>query len=103
MWIYVKIVFAFKTHIVYNGDFTKKIQFFKATNKNEYTCGNSISRIYLETLLKVTHEPIKRIISKQLDIKLGPFTQEGLDSVPRKIENQQDSMKFSQKYRRLHN
>ena len=35
---------------------------------------------------KVTHEPITRIISKQLDIKLGPFTQE-LDSVLRKIKN----------------
>ena len=36
---------------------------------------------------KVTHEPITRIISKQLDIKLGPFTQEELDSVLRKIKN----------------
>ena len=36
---------------------------------------------------KVTHEPIMRIISKQLDIKLGQFTQEELDSVLRKIEN----------------
>ena len=36
---------------------------------------------------KITHEPITRIISKQLDIKLGPFTQEELDSVLRKIEN----------------
>ena len=36
---------------------------------------------------KVTHEPINRIISKQLDIKLGPFTQEELDSVLRKIKN----------------
>ena len=36
---------------------------------------------------KVTHEPITRIISKQLDIKLGPFTQEELDSVLRKIMN----------------
>ena len=33
------------------------------------------------------HEPITRIISKQLDIKLGPFTQEELDSVLRKIQN----------------
>ena len=38
-------------------------------------------------LPKVTHEPITRIISKQLDIKLGPFTQEELDSVLRKIKN----------------
>ena len=36
---------------------------------------------------KITHEPITRIISKQLDIKLGPFTQEELDSVLRKIKN----------------
>ena len=45
----------------------------------------------LENLLgnppKITHEPITRIISKQLDIKLGPFTQEELDSVLRKIKN----------------
>ena len=34
-----------------------------------------------------THEPITRIISKQLDIKRGPFTQEELDSVLRKIKN----------------
>ena len=36
---------------------------------------------------KVTNEPITRIISKQLDIKLGPFTKELLDSVLRKIKN----------------
>ena len=36
---------------------------------------------------KITHEPITGIISKQLDIKLGPFTQEELDSVLRKIKN----------------
>ena len=35
---------------------------------------------------KATHEPITRIISKQLDIKLGPFTQE-INSVLRKIKN----------------
>ena len=37
--------------------------------------------------LKVTHEPITRIISKQLDIKLEQFTQEELNSVLRKIKN----------------
>ena len=49
---------------------------------------------------KVTHEPIMRIINKQLDIKLGPFTQEELDLVLRKIktEKQQGSMKYPQKY-----
>ena len=36
---------------------------------------------------KITHEPITRIISKQLDIKLGPFIQEELDSFHRKIKN----------------
>ena len=35
---------------------------------------------------KVTHEPINRIVCKQLDIKLGPFTLEELDSVLRKIK-----------------
>ena len=35
----------------------------------------------------MTHEPITRIICKQLDIKLRPFTQEDLDSVLRKIKN----------------
>ena len=36
---------------------------------------------------KVTHKQIIRIISKQLDIKLGSFTQEELDSVFRKTKN----------------
>ena len=36
---------------------------------------------------KVTHSPITRIISKQLDIKLGQFMQEELDSVQRKVKN----------------
>ena len=42
--------------------------------------------------LKVTHEPIMRIISKQLDIKLGLFTQVELDSVLRKIRNRKGKM-----------
>ena len=37
--------------------------------------------------VNVMHEPIMRIISKQLDIKLWQFTQEELDSVLRKIKN----------------
>ena len=41
----------------------------------------------LRNSLKVTHEPITRIISKQLDIKLGPFPQEEFNSVLRKIKN----------------
>ena len=36
---------------------------------------------------KVTHEPTTKIISNQLDMKLGQFTQEELDSVLRKIKN----------------
>ena len=48
-------------------------------------------KLHFENLLgnspKVTNEPITRIISKQLDIKLGPFTKEELDSVLRKIKN----------------
>ena len=36
---------------------------------------------------KVTHEPITKIVSKQLYIKLGQFTQEELDSVLRKTGN----------------
>ena len=36
---------------------------------------------------KITDEPITRIISKQLNIKLGPFTKEELDSVLKKIKN----------------
>ena len=36
---------------------------------------------------KVTHEPITRIISKQLDIKLRPFTVEELWSALGKIKN----------------
>ena len=46
---------------------------------------------YFKNLLadppKITNEPITRIISKQLDIKLGPFTKEELESVLRKIKN----------------
>ena len=33
---------------------------------------------------EVIHEPITRIISKQLDIRLGPFTQDQVDSVLKK-------------------
>ena len=37
--------------------------------------------------LKVTHDPIMRVISKQSDIKLGQFTQEELNSVLKRIKN----------------
>ena len=42
-------------------------------------------------LPNVTHEPINRIICKQLDIKLGLFTKEERDSVLRKIKNRKDA------------
>ena len=60
----------------------------KATNQQEKI---KLWKQHFENLLgnppKVTHEPITRIISKQLDIKLGLFTQEELNSVLRKIKN----------------
>ena len=68
----------------------------KNTAKEKLKAANQQERIKLwkqhfENLLgnppKITHEPITRIISKQLDIKLGPFTLEELDSVLRKIKN----------------
>ena len=67
----------------------------KNTAKEKLKAANQQERIKLwkqhfENLLgnppKITHEPITRIISKQLDIKLGPFTQEELDSILRKIK-----------------
>ena len=68
----------------------------KNTAKAKLKAANEQERIKLwkqhfENLLgnppKITHEPITRIISKQLDIKLGPFRQEELESVLRKIKN----------------
>ena len=68
----------------------------KSTVKAKLKAANQQERIKLgkqhfENLLgnspKVTHEPITRIISKQLDIKIGPFTQEELNSVLRKLKN----------------
>ena len=60
----------------------------KSTNQQEQI---RLWKQHFENLLRnppnVTHEPITRIISKQLDIKIGPFTQEKLDSVVRKIKN----------------
>ena len=68
----------------------------KSTAKAKRKAANQQERIKLwkqhfENLLgnplKVMHEPITKIISKQLEIKLGPFTQEELYSVLRKIRN----------------
>ena len=67
----------------------------KSTVKAKLKAANQQERIKLwkqhyENLLgnppKVMHGPITRIICKQLDIKLGPFTQEEHDSVLRKIK-----------------
>ena len=72
----------------------------KNTAKAKLKAANQQERIKLwkqhfENLLgnppKITHEPITRIISKQLDIKVGPFTREELDSVPRKIKNRKSA------------
>ena len=68
----------------------------KSTAKAKLKAANQQERIKLwkqhfENLQanppNITQEPITRIISKQLDIKLGPFTKEELDSVLRKIKN----------------
>ena len=77
----------------------------KATSQQERT---HMWKQHFENLLgnppEVTHEPITRIISKQLDIKLGPFTQEELDSVLRKIKHGQlGLMKYLQKCGRPEN
>ena len=68
----------------------------KSTSKAKLKAANQQEIIKLwkqnfENLLanppNITQEPTTRIISKQLDIKLGPFTKEELDSVLRKIKN----------------
>ena len=68
----------------------------KSTAKAKLKAANQQERIKLwkqhfENLLdnppNVTQELITRIISKQLDIKLEPFTKEELNSVLRKIKN----------------
>ena len=72
----------------------------KSTATAKLKAANQQERIKLwkhnfENLLgnspKVTQDPITRIISKQLDIKLGLITKEELDSVLRKIKNRKTS------------
>ena len=72
----------------------------KSTTKAKLKAANQQERIKLwkqhfENLQgnppKVTHEPITRIISKQLDIKLGPLTYEELGLFLRKIKNRKAS------------
>ena len=71
----------------------------KSTAKAKLKATSQQERIHLwkqhfENLLgkhpKVTHEPITKIISNQLDIKLRQFTWEELDSVLIKINNMED-------------
>ena len=69
-----------------------KVSRRKSTAKAKLKGTNQKERIKLwkqhfEDLVGNPHEPVTRIIRKQLDIKLGPFTQEELDSVLRKIKN----------------
>ena len=68
----------------------------KGTEKAKLKATSQEERIHLwkqhfEKLLgkppKVTHKPITKIISNQLDITQGQFMQEELDSVLRKIKN----------------
>ena len=70
------------------NEFSRRKSTAKATSQQDRI---HLWKQHFETLLgnppEVTHEPITRIIRKQLDIKLGPFTQEEFDSVLRKIKN----------------
>ena len=84
-----------------------KVSRRKSTVKAKLKATSQEERIqHFENLLgnplKVMHESIMRIISKQLDIKLGQFMQEELNSVLRKMKigKQQGLMKYSHKYRR---
>ena len=75
----------------------------KATSKQEWI---HLWKQHFENLLskpqKIFHEPITKFISNQLNIKLGQFTLEELNSVLRKnkLGKQQGLMKYSQKYGR---
>ena len=77
------------------GQAIDKVNWRKTTDKAKLTATSQQDRIHMwkqhfENLHgnppKLTYESITKIISKQLDIKLGPFTQEELDSVLRKIK-----------------
>ena len=59
---------------------------WKLQAKNEYTCGNNISRIYLENIRKLWMSQLQNYFYK-LGIKLGQFTWEELDLALRKIKN----------------
>ena len=72
---------------VREGRAPRKLNWKLPAKKNEYTYGNNLSRIYSGKPPNVTDEPITKIISNQLDLKLGLFTQEKIDSLRRKIKN----------------
>ena len=76
-----------KIHEVSRRNSTTKAK-LKATNQHERI---KLWKQHFQNLWgnppKGTHEPITRIISKELDIKIGPFTLEELDSLLRKIKN----------------
>ena len=59
----------------------------KATSQEEWIQQWKHFENLVRNPLKVTVEPVTRIIKKQFDIKLEPFTQEELDSVLWKIKN----------------
>ena len=93
---------------------TNEVSRRKNTAKAKLKAANQQERIKLwkqhfENLLgnppKITQEPITRIISKQLDIKLGPFTQEKLIrfSEKLKIGKLKGWTKFPRKYGRPDN
>ena len=72
----------------------------KSTAKAKLKAASQQERVklweqYFKNLLgnppEITDEPITRIISKQLDVKLGPFTKEELDSVLRRIKNRKSA------------
>ena len=62
-------------------------------------------RIYLENPPEILDEPTKEIIHDQLDIKVGQFTEEKLDTVQKKlkVEKLQVLMNYPLKYGRQQN
>ena len=96
IYIYILVYRYIYKVSVFDWQTINEVSRRKSTAKAKLKAANQQERIKLwkqhfENLLgnppKITHEPITRIISKQLDIKHGPFTQGELDSVLRKIKN----------------
>ena len=57
------------------GKLVRELNWKLPAKKNEYICGNNISRIYSENLRKLRMNQSQKSNSNQLDIKLGQFTQ----------------------------